>query len=475
MADNASILEEFRQKWRSEVDARRKPEPPRSSVGSKGRRPSEPRLDRPINRPPARHPVADVRDDSDHEHIEASQTGGDSSGLANKLRELDVREDADADEFVTHTKANPQTALEHFEKAMEKEGSGNLGDSLTHYRKAYRLDANVDHEYRKKYFPSKSKPANVNPSNAAVTVPNPAHHSSKAPSEPLTITQIIESFAGSQIEAIPPIIAGDISPPCTVSKLPPEVLVELLHHVGARDPAVLARLSLVCKKLAYQIHTDNSIWKSIALGSEFGLASQQYNFEKDIQGREVIFEDLSDEPLPKIPPPTFTNSAMYRDIFHTFPRIRFTGVYISTVNYTRSGGASATQFTWSNPIHIVTYFRYLRFFRDGTCISLLTTSEPIDVVQHLTLENLNLVRSKGPHHPLNYTSSAAALLPVVGPSRDGAPAPPPSAQNLMKHALRGRWRLCSSPNSSASTTNPLSSRMPSENHLFDAGDLQHRD
>ncbi len=79
--------------------------------------------------------------------------------------------------------------------------------------------------------------------------------------------------------------------------------------------------------------------------------------------------------------------------------------------------------------------------------------------------------TKGPHHPLNFTSSAAALLPVAGPSKDGAPALPPSAQNLMKHALRGRWRLCSSPNPSISTANPLSSHMPSENHLFDGGDV----
>ena len=33
----------------------------------------------------------------------------------------------------------PRSALEHYEKAVEKEDSGNLGDSLAHYRKAYRV------------------------------------------------------------------------------------------------------------------------------------------------------------------------------------------------------------------------------------------------------------------------------------------------------------------------------------------------
>ena len=469
MADNESALEQFRQQWQSEVSARKKPVRPFQQPASSSRRRPSDIVERPINHPPARHPIADVKDDSDHESVEAGQAGGNSSGLDQRVQQLDLREDADADDFVSTTKANPQTALEHFEKAMEKESSGKLGDSLAHYRKAYRLDAKVDQEYRKKHFPAKSKPINANPSNAAVTVPNPAHHSFEAPSEPLTTPQLIESFAGNRVEGRPPIIAGDKPPPCTIAKLPPEVLVELLHHIGERDPAVLGRLSLVCKALAFQIHTENSIWKAIALGSEFGLAGQQYNFEKDIQGREIVFEDLNDEPLPKIAPPSFASSALYRDVFHAFPRIRFTGVYISTVNYTRPGGASATQFTWSNPIHIITYYRYLRFFRDGSCISLLTTSEPIDVVHHLTHENLSLVRSKGPHHPLNFTSSAAALAPPPAPGRDGVPAPPPSAQNLMKHALKGRWRLVSSSN--PATASSLASHMPSENHLFDAGDL----
>ncbi|RMZ75510.1 hypothetical protein DV737_g5264, partial [Chaetothyriales sp. CBS 132003] len=468
MSANASALEEFRQQWQNEVDAKKRQEGKKPAAST--RRPSEGKRERAINHLPARHPVAGVRDDSDHEPVEGGLAGRHSAHLARKLGKL---------EFVSRTKANPETALEHFERAVEKERSGNLGDSVAHYRKAYRLDDTVDQQYRKKHFPAKPRPSNITPSpssHAPVTVPNPAHHSSEAANEPLSISQLIESFADCQIEGAPPVIAGDIPPPCTISKLPQELLVELLCHIGRYDPAVLARLALVCKRLAYQIHVDNTIWKLVALGPEFGLASQQYNFERDLQGREIVFANLNEVPLPRIAPPTFTESALYRDIFHSFPRIRFTGVYISTVNYTRPGGPSATQLTWSNPVHIVTYYRYLRFFRDGMCISLLTTSEPIDVVHHLTPENLNLVRSKGPPpYALNFTSSATALLPAAGSSREAGPSSlPPSAHSIMKPALRGRWRLCSSssaPASSSSATNALSSHMPSENHLFDAGDL----
>ena len=124
-------------------------------------------------------------------------------------------------------------------------------------------------------------------------------------------------------------------------------------------------------------------------------------------------------------------------MFHIHPRIRFTGIYISTVNYTRAGVAS-TSSVWNTPVHIVTYYRYLRFFRDGTVISLLTTHEPVEVVHHLTKENMELIRLNPKEHPISGVIAAPST--VVG----SAPAPhlPPTAQALMKYALRGRWRLC---------------------------------
>lgn len=220
--------------------------------------------------------------------------------------------------------------------------------------------------------------------------------------------------------------------------MPTEILLEILLRTAILDPASFARLALVCKRLAYHVFVENQIWKRIALGAEFGLAGQVYHFHTDLQGHEAINHvlDSSDE-RPRVDEFTFEDpkSQNWQEIFHSHPRIRFTGVYISTVNYTRAGGASATQTTWNTPVLIVTYYRYLRFFRDGTVISLLSTHEPVEVVHHLTKENVSLVRGGKEHHPLNFTSSAPA---TAAPS---AQAGPPTAQQLMKHALRGRWRL----------------------------------
>jgi F-box protein 9 len=371
---------------------------------------------------------------------------------------LSIRHPDDDDFSAKASTREPKSALEHYERAVEKESQGSLGDSLSHYRKAYKLDAKVDQSYKNKHFPAKSKATtNTNSSNASTSVPPTAHHSSKEVPENLTTLQLIETYANEQILGAPPIIEGDRPPPCGISKLPAEVLLELLKHVAIRDPAMLMRLSLVCKRLAYHVYTDNSVWKRVALGPEFGLAGQKYNFATDLQGREAIFQQMDDDPEDeeqspsKVTEANFPSKTIWRDIFHNHPRIRFTGIYISTVNYSRPGGASATAHAWSNPIHIVTYYRYLRFFRDGTCISLLTTNEPIEVVHHLTRENLAFVRTgkKEPAHPVKFTSSAPALLKESGSTitsssntAPNAPAPPPSAQQVMKHALRGRWRLC---------------------------------
>lgn len=461
MDESASALERFRQQWKEEVTARskrseKKPAEPREP--GRARRPSEARLERPIHKPPTRHPVSEIKDESDHhsdsDHPPERATQATSS-LTQHVEALNIQ-NVDDDEFEPKPSVKePNSALEHFEHAVERERQGQLGDSITHYRKAYRLDAKVDQSYRQKHFPAKSKPTDpLNPSGAPVTVPSTAHHSSKEPTEQLSIDELIDSFASFQITGAPPIIENDKPPPCGIKKLPTEVLLELLRHVAIRDPAVFVRLSLVCKRLAYHVYKDNGIWRRVALGTEFGLAGQKYNFATYIQGRELIFREVGDEVEDEDLAPshveeaTFPKDVVWRDVFHNFPRIRFTGVYISTVNYTRPGGASATAFTWNNPIHVVTYYRYLRFFRDGTCISLLTTDEPIDVVHHLTPENVAYVRS-GKKEPANFLKSTPALAKPTGAGSQAAAgalstgaAPPPTAQHVMKQALRGRWRLC---------------------------------
>lgn len=304
----------------------------------------------------------------------------------------------------------------------------------------------------------KPKPTNLNPSNAAVTVPRTDHHSLHGRSDalPASLKQLVDEFSCLQIEPPPP--ATDASPPerCILAEMPEEILTQILTDVAVQDVASFARLSQVCKRLAYLVLTEDSIWKRVAQGSEFGFGAMLYDYTVDIEGFPISASDniaryLDQEteqenlvPLPAEQARAFdaltesllhtTYASSYRHLFRTRPRIRFNGCYISTVNYTRAGATATNTLTWGAPIHVVTYFRYLRFFRDGSAISLLTTAEPSDVVHHLTKANVHS------HH--------GSFLP----------------SSVMKDALRGRWRL-SGP-ASSSSPDPLTGEEESEGDLF---------
>lgn len=291
------------------------------------------------------------------------------------------------------------------------------------------MDHRVDQEYKNKHFPAAAAPklAQANPSNAAVTVPNTAHHSLDGPQLP--IKELIESFSGLTIEGKAPEIEGMPQPPCPMANLPDEILVHILRDVAILDVGDFVRLARVCKRLAYLVATEDQIWRRVCLGSETGFGGMHYHWQRGVTWEPLDPDDAEPEDLILTPSELAAKrrregaasthmfldalySSSWQRMFRLRPRIRFNGCYISTVNYLRSGQASAHQTTWNSPVHIVTYYRYLRFFRDGTALSLTTTAEPADVVGHMTRE-------------------AAAL------HAGGAAAHLPSA--VMQSVLRGRW------------------------------------
>lgn len=290
----------------------------------------------------------------------------------------------------------------------------------------------MDKAYKNKHFPPSSfrpRPADPNPSNAPVTVPNPAHHSLDGPTSS-TISQLIASFSDLGIAPTPPPTEHSPSPPCPISTIPSELLTEILERTAVLDVASFARLSLVCKRLAHLVATSDLIWKRICLGSDVGFSGMHYTWRCAIDGTPLHEDDDDDEvgrdtlgsidavdglnfEAPTVSLSLNATYPTYQTMFRSRPRIRFNGCYISTVNYVRPGASSPTQISWNTSVHIVTYYRYLRFFRDGTCVSLLTTSEPVHVVHYLTREHMHSGHAVG------------STLPSA----------------VMRNALRGRWRL----------------------------------
>ena len=123
-----SELESFRREWREEVARRSKL---RASPQSSAPVP-------PSRFPPTHHEASHRKDLEEEGPPPASF---DSEELTQQIGQLSVepKDEPEDDGFTRRILQEPSSALEHFERAVEKEEAGNLGDSLQHYRKAYRV------------------------------------------------------------------------------------------------------------------------------------------------------------------------------------------------------------------------------------------------------------------------------------------------------------------------------------------------
>lgn len=141
MEDNAE-LESFRREWREEVARRSKPRaaPRAASQATPAPSSASAAAPPPTRLPPTHHAAADRKDLEEEGPAPASF---DPEELARQVGQLSVQQDEEEDEdgFTHRTVKEPDSALEHFERAVEKEAAGNLGDSLQHYRKAYRVSS----------------------------------------------------------------------------------------------------------------------------------------------------------------------------------------------------------------------------------------------------------------------------------------------------------------------------------------------
>lgn len=431
MEDNAE-LESFRRQWRGEGARRTHHNRPSTTQ----RKSSVSSADRPSRFPPTRHAASECNEEEDEGE---GLTAFDQGELAHVVERLSLGR-VDEDALLSQIpRREPRSALEHFERAVEKEAQGNLGDSLHHYRKAYRLDSAVDRTYRNKHFAAAWKKSTHGGPKTSTANGAPAS-GQDSQDEPVVLPtpELIASFAHLPIPRAEPEIEGTPPPPCPIANIPTEVLLVILRHVALMDPASFCRMALVCKRLAYHFANEQHIWKRLCQGFEFGFKSMHYSFACDIHGNPEYIMRQRYTPFPfsvpvQIPKPL----SSWSQVFQMFPRIRFTGVYLSTVNYTRPGAASSYHnISWDSPIHIVTYYRYLRFYSDGSVISILTTAEPLDVVPYISKENMKAARATSSHrHHQRNTSDPGITL------AGGAEPIPPVALSALKEARRGRWHL----------------------------------
>ena len=140
--DTTKELERFRQQWQQEVTQRRKGSPSASLI--KSTRP--PRLSQIGSGSilPDRSAPPLLRRKTREDEAYLDETGGDA------YHDLDNKDDArrlgeDGARIHPSNRQEPRSALDHYELAVERESEGSLGDSLNHYRKAYRVGVYLSH------------------------------------------------------------------------------------------------------------------------------------------------------------------------------------------------------------------------------------------------------------------------------------------------------------------------------------------
>lgn len=304
------------------------------------------------------------------------------------------------------------------------------------------MDAKVDSQYRDKYYPRPAPGAHPTASASAASTSTPAAPVAAPKQPPASIAALIESFAHL---AIPPAGTEDTVVYSPLTTLPHELLLHILHTLATTDIASFARCAKVCKALSYVVATEEAIWRDVCTSA---FAKMAWDWRASVDGTPLIHRVLGDENDGTILPPATTTAApevveeeeneeeeeeerpvpddeahlpkygSWRTMFQSRPRIRFNGVYISTCNYVRQG---ASQSGWNTPVHIVTYYRYLRFYDDGTVLSLLTSSEPAEVVYGFSRTGVQ--------------GGGAAVVAGGGAGTGVLPSA------VAKYVARGRWRI----------------------------------
>jgi F-box protein 9 len=132
MEDSNPDLETFRQQWRAEVEGKNKVDgnTRKSKPGSNKQHARRQAFD---DLPSQKGSRAD-----DHEGHHESQNAG--RRLSSNRRVVDPKLENDGGSSRQHSSTEePKSALEHYEKAVERETQGKLGDSLDLYRKAFKV------------------------------------------------------------------------------------------------------------------------------------------------------------------------------------------------------------------------------------------------------------------------------------------------------------------------------------------------
>lgn len=272
-------------------------------------------------------------------------------------------------------------AISLFEKAVEKEGTGLMQDAVEFYRRAFKLNQQVDLLYRKEVVAQKIIEAKEEVGK------NMATKVDDALVRKINVDELIASF--EHVEAMAPELEEvemqlerlqlhnreGPDPVSPLINLPGDIWTHILEILLEISPESWFNFSITCKKNAYIGFGSKAVWRRIC---ELAYTNQvYYENEMFLQNSQTPGSGPVELPVPRDQLQILPQYQMsWKYMLRHRPFVKFLGCYISVVNYQSEGAKNANSLSWTNPIRIITYYRYLRFYADGTCVMALTHREP---------------------------------------------------------------------------------------------------
>ncbi|XP_050297152.1 F-box only protein 9 [Anthonomus grandis grandis] len=246
-----------------------------------------------------------------------------------------------------------------FLKGIDLERSGKLYEAIQCYKKAVQLVPDI--EFKLDYRP---KPTVTEvEDNEFEEVENTNESDSSDNDEVIEDGQLLSRIQKKMAKA------GYLCAPKSeqsgthISALPLELILEILKWVVSSDLDLrsLEMFGAVCRGF-YLCSRDPEIWRLVCIRI-WGL---HCNPNPDLYGS-------------------------WRNMFIERPRLNFNGCYISKTTYIRHG-ENSFQDQFYRPWHLVAYYRYLRFFPEGTVLMLTSADDPAACV--------NLLKTRRPRTPV---------------------------------------------------------------------------
>jgi len=147
------------------------------------------------------------------------------------------------------------------------------------------------------------------------------------------------SLYGVRVRPVPPAGSTSSKPVVETSLLHRTLPDELLHEVFMRMvPYWLGRAACVCRKWRYATRAP-ILWRNACLKT-WQVSGQEEN-------ERILQEQYG---------------GSWRAMWMHRPRLRYDGLYVSRNTYIRTG---ITEWKITNPVHLVCYYRYMRFYPNG--------------------------------------------------------------------------------------------------------------